>query len=109
MVLNVYRYLVCVPHICIRNTRMKGSIRPQLGHLFLGNTINDAFHHYFPFLCQLLTGVLDPALGQFCSLLEAPVEPTLQRSDYFVVGISTTMLGVDTSKTWMTKTWGSKT
>ena len=56
VVLNVYRYLVCVPHICIRNTRMKGSIRPLLGHIFLGNTINDAFHHYFPFLWQLLTG-----------------------------------------------------
>ena len=29
-------------------------------------------------------------------LLEAPVEPTLQRSEDFVVGLSTTMLGVDT-------------
>ena len=35
-------------------------------------------------------------LGKFFSLLEAPVEPTLQRSEYFVVGLSTTMLGVDT-------------
>ena len=56
VVLNVYQYLVCVNHLCIRNTSMKGSIRPLLGHLFLGNTINDAFHHYFPFLWQLLTG-----------------------------------------------------
>ena len=75
---------------------MKGSIRALLGHLFLGNTINYAFHHYFPFIWQLLTGGWDPALGQFCSLLEAPVEPTLQRSEDFVVGLSTTMLGVDT-------------
>ena len=78
-----------VAHICIHNTRMKVSIRPLLGHLFLGNTINDAFHHYFPFLWQLLTGGRDPALGQFCLLLEAPVEPTLQRSEDIVVGLST--------------------
>ena len=54
--LNVYRYLVCVPHLYIRNTRMKASIRPLLGHLFLVNTINDVFHHYLPFIWQLLTG-----------------------------------------------------
>ena len=29
-------------------------------------------------------------------LLEAPVEPTLQHSEDFVVGLSTTMLGLDT-------------
>ena len=29
-------------------------------------------------------------------LLEAPIEPTLQHSEDLVVGLSTTMLGVDT-------------
>ena len=31
-------------------------------------------------------------------LLEAPVEPTLQRSENFVVGLSTTMPWVDTER-----------
>ena len=70
VVINIYRYLVCVPHLCIRNTRMKGSTRPLLGHLFLGNTINGV-PPLLPILWQLLTGGQDPALGQFCSLLEA--------------------------------------